>query len=452
MRSKTTCYAVVLAAGGFAMLSAPALWADNVKLDGGGSLNGSVVTSSKTVRVRTATGALVVFDRESVKAVNHGHTSPNKTASNGASASPKAPPKKRKLTPAEEAWMSKVHTLVSRLYGSDREKSQQAKNTLLDIEDSDAIPALSTYLGSSRDEQARHLYVVILHNMKGPKPVYYLVALSLYDASPQIRTEARKAIREDQFDSARILYIAALRSGPPSLARVAAIGIGEIGDPRGDSVPFLINALVGYGTVATMTEPAQYGLLYTVTVAATPGLNFSGMAFNIPNSGMTFTGTSISGIYLTPAGMAEAEAALKKVTGPGQSLGIGGTIYVQGAFNGQVAKDFTPNSPGMPDVELTETLYAGAGGVPQGSQFFRDNVYSLPVYGVTSPTHDKRIRGKVDHPEVLDALLKITDQKHPGYGYNQDRWRSWWANEKTNRDLQNSAHDRVIPGDRPPLP
>jgi hypothetical protein len=209
----------------------------------------------------------------------------------------------------------------------------------------------------------------------------------------------------------------------------------------------LINALVSYGTVATMTEPAQYGLLFAITVTATPGLNFSGMTFNIPNSGMTYVGPGTSPIYLTPTGMAEAQAALKKVTGPGQSLGIGGTIYLQGAFIGQSMQDFTPNSKGMPDAQLKETLkQPGGGGLPGGGpQLFSGSTYSLPVIGVTSGAHDKRIRGRADHPEVLDALLKITDQKHPGYGYNQDRWRSWWANEKTNRDLQKPAvPDRVI--------
>jgi hypothetical protein len=59
----------------------------------------------------------------------------------------------------------------------------------------------------------------------------------------------------------------------------------------------------------------------------------------------------------------------------------------------------------------------------------------------------KKIQGLVDHPEVLDALLKITDQKHPGYGFNRDRWRSWWATEKADRDLQKPAkRDRVVSG------
>jgi len=302
-------------------------------------------------------------------------------------------------------------------------------------------------------DEARHLYLVILHNMKGPKPVYYLVALSLFDSSPQIRSEARKAIREDQLGSARLLYIAALRSGPTKLARIAAIALGEIGDPRGDSVPFLINALVSYGTVATIAELPQYAVLYTLTVTATPGLNISGMSFNIPNSGATYVGQGQSPFYLTQSGMAQAQAALQKATGPGQSLGIGGTVYVRGNFwvGGQFAKDFTPDSKGAPSLQYSEAQKPS--GRPQLPPAAPEDVYSLPVIAEVAPAHDKKIRGKVDHPEVLDALLKITDQKHPGHGFNQDRWRSWWANEKMNRDLQQlPPRDRVIPGGTPARP
>jgi hypothetical protein len=429
---------VVLAVGASLAIGAGALRADNVKLDGGGSLSGSVMTGSKVVTVRTATSGLIVFDRADVKQVTHGHTAAAKTASNAAGA--KTPPKKRKLTAEEEAWMPKVRTLVSRLFGSDRERSRQAHNALLNIDDVDAIPAISTYLAGRRNEEARHLYLVILHNLKGPKPVYYLVALSLFDESPQIRSEARKAIREDQLDAARVLYIAALRSGPPKLARIAAIGLGEIGDPRGNSVPFLINALVSYGTVATITEPAQFGLLYSITVSATPGLNFSNNIFDNPNIGAIYTGQGTSPITLTQSGMAQAEAALKNATAPGQSLGIGGTMYVRDGFHGGQNADFTPNSKGVPNIQLQETH--APSGRPTASSTV-DN-YTIPVYGQTAPAHDLRIRGKADHPEVLDALLKITDQKYPGHGFNQDHWRSWWANEKINRGLQERTPDRPI--------
>jgi hypothetical protein len=429
---------VTLAVCALLALGAGALRADNVKLDGGGSLTGSVMTGSKVVTVRTATSGLIVFDRAEVKQVTHGHIAAAKTASNTAGA--KTPPKKRKLTAEEEAWMPKIHALVSRLFGSDREKSRQAHNTLLNIDDVDAIPALSTYLGSSHNEQARHLYVVILHNLKGPKPVYYLVAMSLFDESPQIRSEARKSIREDQLDSARLLYIAALRSGPPKLARIAAIGLGEIGDPRGDSIPYLINVLVSYGTIATMTEPAQYGVLYTNTIYATPGLKLNDPS--LIYMGQTI-GTSTIPIYLGPNQLTNAQVstALKGISGPGQQLPGGGTLNLPGQFGGQMAQDFAPNSKGIPDVQMRSGsgTYAITPAVA--------DVYKQPVVGQVAPAYDKKIRGKADHPEVLDALLKITDQKYPGHGFNQDRWRSWWANEKINRGLQERTPDRPISAD-----
>jgi hypothetical protein len=434
---------VAVLAASAALLHAELLSADNVKLDGGGSVNGTVTVGSKaggskTVSVRTATGGVIVFERSAVKQITRGHAAAAKTASN--SANGKAQPKKRKLTPEEESWLPKVHTFVSRLNGGDRARVQQAANSLLNIDDTDAIPALSTYLGSSHTEEARHLYVAILHNMKGPKPVYYLVAMSLFDQSVGIRSEARKAFREDQLDSARTLYIAALRAGVPKLARIAAIGLGEIGDPRGDSIPYLIDALVSYGTVATITEPAQYGVLYTITVYATPGLKMNDPS--LIYSGQ-INGTSTLPVYLGNAGMtnAQASAALKNVTSGGTlPSGASGTMTIPGSFGGQSAQDFATNSKGMPNVQARSS---GTFAVTPATA----DVYQLPIVGQVAPAHDKRIKGRADHPEVLDALIKITDQKYPGHGFNQDRWRNWWANEKTNRDLQKPpAPDRVIPG------
>jgi hypothetical protein len=425
-------WVAILTTGSVLLLHAELLCADSVKLDGGASLNGSVTTSSKAVTVRMSSGAVIVFDRGDVKQVTHGHATAAKTASNDGNANSKASPKRRKLTPEEEAWMPKIRALVSRLSGSDRARVQQARNSLLNIDDLDAIPALSTYLGSSRNEEARHLFVVILHNMKGPKPVYYLVALSLYDSSPQIRSEARQAIREDQLDSARMLLIAALRSGPPKLARIAAIGLGEIGDPRGESVPYLINALISYGTIATITEPAHYGVVYTNTIYATPGLKLNDPS--LIYMGQT-GGTSTMPVFLGAPGMSNGQI----------NQALGGVHNLQNPPNGlppgsYSAADFSHVNPDM------------KGSMPQlgGSGTYlihptTADMYEQPIYAEIAPAHDKKIRGKADHPEVLDALLKITDQKYPGHGFNQDHWRSWWANEKANRDLQKpAAPDRVI--------
>jgi hypothetical protein len=379
------------------------LRADNVKLAGGGSLNGSVITGSKSVSVRTSSGAVVVFDRSAIKQVTHGRTVAVKTGSSGADSRPQS--KKRKLTVEEEAWIPKIRTLVSRLYGGDWGKSQQAGNALLKIDDTDALPALSTHLGGSRNGGARQLYIAVLHNMKGPKPVYYLVALSLYDSSPEIRAEARKALRDDQLDSARLLYIAALRSGSPHLARRAAIGLGEIGDPRGDSVPYLIDALVSYGTVATMKGSAE-DLFYVSTTYSTPGPKMSGSSY--------------------PAQIASSNAA---------PASIGGTEASNGTSD---SNDKATGSGEQPSGSNTKAMTSSQDpGFASPTVPLAAEPYETP--GKKCGSHDRPLQGYVDHPEVLDALLKITDQPHPGYGFSQDRWRSWWANEKRNRDLQRPA-------------
>ncbi len=443
-------WATALFAGAALLASAKLLPADSVKLDAGGSLNGSVTTGSKWVSVRTSTGAVIVFDRAAVKQVAHGHVLAAKTGSSSTNAAAKAQAKKGKLTAEEEAWLPKIRARVSRVYAGDRSRSQQARNALLAIDDTDAIPALSTYLGSSRNAVARHLYVLILHNMKGPKPVYYLVALSLYDPSPEIRAEARKALREDQLDSARRLYVAALRSGSPSLSRLAAIGLGEIGDPRGDSVPYLIDALVSYGTVATMrAASAQPDVLVANTIYATPGLKL-----HDPSAiSMQQVGPSTLPVSSGPGGPSNNQvvAGQQNASGLGRQLAGGdngdlpgqlGSLSEQsgnpsGQLGGQTAQGFSPNSNGLPGCQMN------SGSSPSASTLTEADLYDPPHKKCGK--HDKPLQGYVDHPEVLDALLKITDQPHPGYGFNQDRWRNWWTNEKTNRDLQKpAAPDRTI--------
>jgi hypothetical protein len=426
-------WVAILTAGLVLLLHAELLRADNVKLDGGASLNGSVTTGSKAVSVRTSSGAVIVFERAAVKQVMHGHTSSTKTASNSAIAN--AHSKKPRLTSEEDAWMPKVRGLVSRLSGGDRARSQQARTALLKIDETDAIPALSSHLGNSRKEESRHLYAAILHNMKGPKPVYYLVALSLYDPLPEIRSDARKALHEDQLASARLLFIAALRSGSPALARTAAVGMGEIGDPRGDSVPYLINALVSYGTIARLRASAQSNVPSTNAIYAPSGLKLNDSNPTDPGSAVRTSTTPVSpGSW--PTSNEESGAATQAATSPGQQLPGGTPVNNPGRFGGQAAWNSMPNSAGTSNLQMTT-----ASGADPGTPTEAD-LYEPPK---SCKHHDSPLSGYIDHPEVLDALLKITDQPHPGFGFNRDRWRSWWANEKTNRDLQKPAvPDRVV--------
>jgi hypothetical protein len=212
--------------------------ADIVTLNSGGVIHGHLIgysSTSKSIAVRTSSGALMVFDRDAVKDVKRG--------ADPAAAGAKPVSKKSRLTAEEEAWMPKIRSLVARLTGASRDQSRSVRAELLTIEDPDALPALTRYLASNRLEEMRLLFVSITKGIVGPKPGYYLVALALYDPSPQVREEARKAIGPKPAEFARPLYIEALKTREPTLASRAAIGLAEIGDPQGDAVPYLIDSL-----------------------------------------------------------------------------------------------------------------------------------------------------------------------------------------------------------------
>jgi hypothetical protein len=431
MSLRGDCRWVAVLAAASVLQAAKPVSADSVKLQSGGAVAGSVTTGTKQISVRTATGALIVFERAAVKQVVRGHASPKssptvtKTSSRSSS--------KLALTAAEDNWVPRVRGLVSRLFGGDREKSRQARRALNQIDDVDAIPALSVSLGSSRNVEARHLYVVILHNLTGPKPVYYLVALSLFDPSPEIRADARQALRAEQFESARLFYIAALRSGTPALARRAAIALGEIGDPRGDSVPYLIDALVSYGTIASLRATAQYNVLYMNTIDATPGLKISDSNLHSHATGTAppRPARDSSGSLPNPADLVS-----RSDDNVGQSSPASSAIS-----NGPATPQAADAQPSFATPVVAPTTMTGS--ASPTNPIIADESYDPPKKKCGS--HDRPLTGYVDHPEVLDALVKITDQQSPGYGFNQDRWRSWWMNEKTNRDLQKpNTNDGII--------
>jgi hypothetical protein len=231
--------------------------ADSVTLNNGGVVHGRLVGYSgtaKSVTLRTSCGTLIVFDRDSVKQVKHG-------ADPAQAAGAKPSSRRLRLTAEEEAWMPKIRSLVSRLLGTNRDQSRSARAELLRIEDPDALPALTRYLASSPLEEARLLFVMIARGIPGAKPVYYLVALSLYDPSPQVREAARQAIGSDRADFARPLYIEALKTRDQQLVSLAAKGIAEIGDPHRDAVPYLIEAMTFRSAQAVELSPSTVFVL-----------------------------------------------------------------------------------------------------------------------------------------------------------------------------------------------
>ncbi|HET6329126.1 MAG TPA: hypothetical protein VFG04_30865 [Planctomycetaceae bacterium] len=243
--------------------------ADIVTLDSGAVVHGHVVGNSgtsKSVTLRTSSGAVIVFDRDSVKQVKVG-ADPRQGA-----AGTKPSSKRLHLTAEEEAWMPKIRTLASRLMGASPAQSRSAQAELLKIEDPDALPALSRYLATNRLESVRLLFVKIARGIRGPTPIYYLVAVALYDPSPQNREEARNSIGPERADFARPLYIQALKTRDQTLATLAAKGIAQIGDPNGDSIPYLIDAMVFRSAQAVELSPSRVFLLQCPACAESRGV------------------------------------------------------------------------------------------------------------------------------------------------------------------------------------
>jgi len=387
--------------------AANALSADVITLNGGGAVHGKVVASGnpKTVALKTPAGALIVFDRQAVKNVKRGADPQQKSPAGKAAAKPQ-------LTPEEKAWMPKVHSLVERVYGPDRDQSRRAGSDLLKIDDENAIPALTRYLAASRNDESRRHFSMILANIPGSKAVYYLVKQSLFDRSPNVRDAARKAIGSERADLARALYIAALKSGEPNLASLAAKGIGEIGDPNGDSVAYLIDAMVFQTTrVVATSQPSR---VMDVGVLAD---------INLQNQ----LDAQAPPVARTPASQVRVGTSLESSSGGISSSPLAYANVTQPPLSG-------PMNPPMFGAHNPQTKNPAA--ITSAPVTLRD-IFNTPIEYSTGLVRENNVNSA-----VYDTLTQITGQQ---LGNNAGNWRRWWANQLRNRALQKpKTGDRVI--------
>jgi hypothetical protein len=374
-------YATGAACTTAALLFVARVGADEVTLQTGAIVHGHasevhLPDHSKAVEIRTASGALIVFDRDSVKQVKHSAAGQKVVQAAN----------KPRLTAKQQAWMTKVRSLVSRLTSGNRAQVQQARNELLKIDDPDALPALTRYLQQNPDEELRRIYVAILRDLPGSNAVYYLVSQSLFDSSSQIREAARNAIGAERADNARTLYIFALKFPDPSLATRAALAIQEIGDPNGDAIPYLIEALVHEGKRAVILPKTEWGFA-----------------------------DDWQALFIT--------AKIHIISEHGGPMGLYDNPPIR---VGPIPVMKNPPPAIQPAPAPPSIL------VP----------FNAPVVSI--------LHEKDGNQTVLEALLKVTNLQ-PGFGYNRDNWRSWWANEKANRDLQQRPADKPISQPGPPL-
>jgi len=368
-------FAVILQATLGLLILGAGVGADEITLRSGATLHGHVTEGplpnhARGVEVETASGSRIVFERTTVKQVKRGAAAGQKTAAGQAA--------KPRLSPTEQAWMTTIRGLVSRLGGSNRDLAGRAWRDLGNIQDPDALPALARYLQQSPDQDLRHLFVEITRNMRGENPVYYLVDQSLFDPSVDLREQARQSLGPERADSARTLYIFALKLRNPSLATRAALGIQEIGDPNGDAIPYLIEALVHEGNRQIILPKTEW---------------------------------AIADVWPTLS-----NAHIRIISEHGGPMGLYDNPPIRiGPI--PVMKNPPPAIQPVPDPPV------------------KIEPINVPVISIM---HDKD-----GNQTVLEALLKVANLQ-PGFGYNRDKWRSWWANEKSNRDLQKRPADKPI--------
>jgi hypothetical protein len=376
-------YATGAACTTAALLFARGAGADEVTLQSGAVVRGhandvQLPDHSKAVEIRTPSGALIVLERDSVKQVKR--IAAGQKVVQAAS--------KPRLTAKQQAWMAKVRSMVSRLTSGNRAQAQQARNELLKIHDPDALPALTRYLQQNPDEEVRQLYVAILRDLPDPNTVYFLVSQSLFDSSAQIREEARTAIGSERADSARTLYIYALKFHNPNLATRAALGIQEIGDPNGEAIPYLIDNLVYVGRRAISLPEVTWQEWSPSPIGPT------GLRLVSAHEGAAWFGQMSGSVGGRPAASVPV-----RVSGPTQPT---------------------------PPTQGGETM--------------------LQLIGPQKTTY---VPESTNNPAVLGALEKVSDQQKSSFGYSPNNWHRWWAGEKATRDLQKRKADTPIPRQPP---
>jgi hypothetical protein len=359
--------------------------ADDVTLKTGATVRGHATEArladhSRVLEIRTSSGALIVLEHDQVQQIKRSAAT-QKPAGNSKSTKPR-------LTAKQQAWMTKVRSLLAHLLGDDRDQSRHARSQLLNINDPDALPALVRYLQQNPNEELRHLYVAILRDLPGPNTAYYLVQQSLFDPSAQIREDARHALGSERAEKARALYILALKLRDANLASRAALGIQEVGDPDGDAIPYLIEALVHVGPRVITTQQLEW-------IDLGPPPDATGMPrFRI-------------------------------------------TSYHEGpAWFGQMGAGIAGGSVGPVTQIRTRAI-------PQSSQEQQLQPPHNWAVGL-APPKTTIVPESDGNPAVLDTLLKLSGRAKSDFGYNRDNWRRWWANEKASRDSQKRPSDKPI--------
>ncbi|MBM82912.1 MAG: hypothetical protein CMJ78_20305 [Planctomycetaceae bacterium] len=142
---------------------------------------------------------------------------------------------------AEREWFQKLKPLHKRLIGRDDRKSRAAYEDIKKIDSPHAVRALVNFFGDDKNKNVRRLYVEVLSQIEGLKPVEPLVNACLLDSDKKVRELAMESFAKDQFKAATAFLIDGLGSEHNIVVRRAGVALEQIGTT--EVIPFLIEAL-----------------------------------------------------------------------------------------------------------------------------------------------------------------------------------------------------------------
>jgi HEAT repeats len=142
----------------------------------------------------------------------------------------------------EQNWFAEVRKLKAWLRGGNDDLRRKAFDQLQAVRDPDAVAALARFFRDDPDPAVRSLYVSILREIPGTKPVPPLVTQALHDVDVQVRREALAGIDESRYEAALPWFLQGLRHDLNTVVRRAGHGLEIVGDER--AIPDLIKALI----------------------------------------------------------------------------------------------------------------------------------------------------------------------------------------------------------------
>ena len=148
---------------------------------------------------------------------------------------------------AERKWYQKVrlwHGWLTEKHSGQRQAARRKAGLaeLQKLTSPDAVAALTHFFQDDENNQVRALYVQILAQVPGARPVQPLVQQSLQDSNYEIRYQALNAISSEQYGTATPYFVRELKHKNNAIVRRAAMALGRVGDEG--VFPNLVDALV----------------------------------------------------------------------------------------------------------------------------------------------------------------------------------------------------------------